>query len=162
MVVHKSCKILKKIHCMCLTITMSEIWLHWTFFSGTRKKKELTLNFPIKWQKYLHKMVISFADLVLSIFFISYYHYMKYLQFWVRFIYEIGYWLLSYTLKYRIVASTNRCYYSENDFFFIFKVSNSNMPQFLLGKTFLFVVQMSWKKKILDKHIMCLSSSWNI
>jgi hypothetical protein len=35
---------------------------------------------------------------------------------------------------YHIVASTNTCYYSENEIFFIFKVSNSNMPQLFSGK----------------------------
>ena len=37
-------------------------------------------------------------------------------------------------LNYRIVASTNTCYYSENQIFLIFKVSNSNMPLFFLSK----------------------------
>ena len=45
---------------------------------------------------------------------------------------------------YRIVASTNKCYYSENQIFLFFKVSNTNMPKiFFRNKTFLFVVRMS-------------------
>ena len=45
-------------------------------------------------------------------------------------------------LHYRIVASRSTCYYSENQIFLIFKVSNSNMPQFFFrNKTFLLAVR---------------------
>ena len=47
--------------------------------------------------------------------------------------------------KYRIVARTNTCYYSENQIFLFFKVSNTDMPKFFFRNiTFLFVVRMSW------------------
>ena len=42
-------------------------------------------------------------------------------------------WLQKSNLVNRIVASTNSCYYSENQ---IFTVSNSNTPIFFRNKTF--------------------------
>ena len=49
-------------------------------------------------------------------------------------------------ITYRIVASTNTCYHSEKQIFYFLKVSNSNMPQFFLGKK-LFCLLSKWAEK---------------
>ena len=59
--------------------------------------------------------------------------------------------------KYRIVASTNTIQKIRS-----FTVSNSNTPIFFRKKTFLFLIRSLKIWGLLDKHMMCLSSSQNI
>ena len=57
---------------------------------------------------------------------------------------------------YRIVASTNTCYYSGNQIFWFLKsrIVTCHKMQFFLGKkTFLFFVKMSWEKRYLTNTL---------
>ena len=59
---------------------------------------------------------------------------------------------------YRIVASTNTCYYSGNQIFWFLKSRIVTCRKFFLG-TKLFWLLSEWaEKKVLDKRMMCLSS----
>ena len=66
------------------------------------------------------------------------------------------------SFDYRIVASTNTCYYSENEIFLSLKSRIVTWRNFFLGKNLFACCPNELKKKILDKHMMFLSSSLNI
>ena len=61
--------------------------------------------------------------------------------------------LFKFQPNYRIVASTNTCYYSENQIFWFLKSWIVTCRKFIfMNKSFVLVVQMSWKKHTWQTH----------